>query len=310
MNAAKPELAIDRNAAKEALVVFVHGFLGSAQETWANFPALLPNDPSLKPYDFHFWGYPTRLDLVYTITKYFWTDDPNIVTVGHGLRTLLDHDAQGYRKLVLVGHSMGGLVIQAFILEEIARGRRDHLDRLTEVILYGTPSGGLHKASWGGFLKNQIQDMSVSGAFIQDLRNQWKQCIDDRRADPTRAANFRLTLVAGMQDTFVPQESALDPFPFDEKEIVPGNHTAMVKPRAYDELSYRVLQQRLRRGTLTVEQRQQILGQSDNVIARINRVRAAEELGDSDDLCALAADLAGGPSSILRWSSALGLASP
>lgn len=44
---------------------------------------------------------------------------------------------------------MGGLVIQAFILEELAKASGKYLDRLTEVVLYGTPSGGLGKAWWG-----------------------------------------------------------------------------------------------------------------------------------------------------------------
>ena len=62
------------------------------------------------------------------------------------------------------------------------------------------------------------------------MRRRWKELIDDKRADQDRAACFRLTLVAGMKDKFVPQESSLNPFPFDEKEIGPGNHTQMVKP--------------------------------------------------------------------------------
>ena len=65
-----------------------------------------------------------------------------------------------YKKLILIGHSMGGLVIQAFIIEELLNGRRKHLDRLTEVLLYGTPSAGLEKAYWGRFFKEQLADMS------------------------------------------------------------------------------------------------------------------------------------------------------
>jgi hypothetical protein len=42
--------------------------------------------------------------------------------------------------------------------------------RIAEVLLFGTPSGGMLMAGIGGWLKNQIVDMSVFGAFIKDLR--------------------------------------------------------------------------------------------------------------------------------------------
>ena len=207
---------------KQGLVVFAHGFTGDAVETWDGFTELVRTNPDLGPYDFVFWGYPSALKLTYAVTKYFWEDDPQIETIGRGLRTLLNNLPGVYEKLVLVGHSMGGLVIQAFILEEIAKGSHQHLDRLTEVVLYGTPSGGLEKAWWGSFFKNQIADMSDCGPFIKKLRDGWKQWIDDQRADPNRIARFRLTLVAGMKDKFVPTDSSLDPFPFDEHEYLSG----------------------------------------------------------------------------------------
>ena len=144
---------------KEAAVVFVPGFTGDAVKTWTGFPDMLAEDPDLGRYDFYFWGYPSNLKLSYMLTKYFWEDDPNLTTIGRGLRTLLDSTIAGYEKLVLVGHSMGGLVIQASVLEEIGREARSHLDRITEIALYAAPSGGKHEARWGSFLKNQIADM-------------------------------------------------------------------------------------------------------------------------------------------------------
>jgi pimeloyl-ACP methyl ester carboxylesterase len=292
-----------------AAIFFVHGFTGSAAATWGDFQKLLVADRELVDHDVFSWGYPTKLNLAYTITKHFWSDDPNIQTIGHGLRTELDHRAGGYQRLVLVGHSMGGLIIQAFILGEILNRRPQHLDRLTEVVLMGTPSGGLKQAQWGSFLKNQIADMSAAGEFIQDLRSQWKQLIDDQRPNLKRAANFRLSLVAGMKDTFVPQSSSLDPFPLDDKEVVPGNHTEMVKPISSADLVYLVLKQRLSRGTLTRSEWERINGESAEVIQAINRIRAAAALGDTADLVDLAGErLALQHSTMPLVDRALGLA--
>lgn len=283
-----------------AAVVFIHGFTGAAISTWDGFPNRLIQDPDLTDYDFYFWEYPTDLKLRYAITKYFWEDDPTIGTIGQGLRTLLDHSMEPYGKLVLVGHSMGGLVIQAFILEEIQKEQPSrHLDRLTEVILYGTPSGGLKSAGWGAFLKRQIADMDDCGVFIKKLRSGWNQMVDDRRPDPSRKAQFRLTLVAGMKDEFVLQESSLNPFPLDESEIVPGNHTEMVKPDIVGDLPYRVLKKRLIRPALTKLQRRLIQGEDEEVIRQIHRIDAATDLDDLETLMEIATKLLNHPESQL-----------
>lgn len=309
MDTNNPHIVINQNSTKkEAAVIFAHGFTGGAVGTWDGFEALLKNDRELDGHDYFFWAYPSQLKLRYAVTKYFWEDDPNIDTIGRGLRTLLNTYVGEYKKIILVGHSMGGLVIQAFILEEIAGGKRNHLDRITEVVLYGTPSGGLKKAGWGSFLKNQIADMNDYGPFIQKLRSGWTQLIDDKRSDPDRVAQFRLTLVAGMKDQFVPQESSLDPFPFDEHELAPGNHTEVVKPSVVGEFPYRILKNRLLRPSLTASERRLISGESDEAVRQMKRVQAAAELGDVDVLVDLAKELLNKQTRMPRVEKVLGLA--
>lgn len=255
--------------------------------------ALFSNDPETQGFEFHEWGYPTRFSFQYlkNLHMRLWADDPDIRTIGQGLRTFLNVRAQAATKLMLVGHSMGGLVIQAFIIEEVLRGAREHLDRLTEVVLYGTPSGGLLKARIASLLKNQIADMNDLGPFITKLRSEWQRLIDDQRADPARLARFRLTLIAGMSDTFVPQESSLSPFVIDEKEIVPGDHGSMIKPVARDDVRYLVLRRRLLRGSPTQKERELVLGESQEVVQTLSRIEAAVNLHDLDYLLELAGDL-------------------
>jgi pimeloyl-ACP methyl ester carboxylesterase len=290
------------------LVLFSHGFMGESVATWGGFPSLLQADPQLGEYDFCFWGYPSSLNPIYLVSRLVWSDNPDLDTLGLGLRTFLDNACQSYKKIILVAHSMGGLIVQLFILQEITAGRRVHLNRLTEVVLYGTPSGGLVKANLVDLLlgNDQAADMGRFGPFIKELRAQWKMRIDDRRA--TDPSPFRLTLVAGMMDKFVPQTSSLDPFPFDEKEIVPGNHTQMVKPASALDLCYLVLRSRLLRGTPSQTEREILLGESTIVIERINRVRAAAQLYDVDDLVAQAASLLQGPVTLPLVERVLGLA--
>ncbi len=84
---------IQRTPAADALVVFVHGFTGTALETWGKFPEFLKADLDLQKFDFLFWGYPTSINFLYSISRYFWTDNPDIATVGQALRSLLAYRA-------------------------------------------------------------------------------------------------------------------------------------------------------------------------------------------------------------------------
>lgn len=275
----------------ETLVVFIHGFTGADQATWGPFPELLTADRELTDYVPFFWGYPSELNLAYLITKFGWKDDPDIPTIAEGLRTMLDTGSAGYRKLVLVGHSMGGLVIQKFIVDELRKNRHQHLERLTHVILFGTPSGGHAVAQWFGLFKNQVADMSRLSPFIKTLRNDWARLVDGRRAAPDTPVQFLLTLVAGMQDEFVPQWSSLDPFSFGEKAIVPGDHITLVKAQTRNDLAYQVVKQQLLRSTLTFAERQRLNGADPAVVVLMEQIRAAADLEDTDGLQRIAATL-------------------
>ena len=67
-----------------------------------------------------------------------------------------------------MAHSMGGLVAQRCICDN-----KSLRDRITHLFLYGTPSKGLHKATYVGRLKRQIRDMGTGSKFIEELRADW-----------------------------------------------------------------------------------------------------------------------------------------
>lgn len=285
-------------------VVFIHGFTGDSG-TWDSFPLLLQQDPKLKDYEFHFWQYPSTLNLSYVITKYFWTDDPSITVIGQSLRTLLEAKAADADRLMLVAHSMGGLVAQAFVLEEISRQSGKYLDRLTEIVLCGTPSAGLTAGLFGSPLKNQIADMNAYGAFIQKLRAAWSLEVDGKRSDPQRLAKFRLTPIAGEKDKFVPLPTSIGPFKLDEHFIVPGDHLKMVKPLTHSDVVYRIVRQRLESDTPTATQLNFV---AETQLAFMSRVSAARDFGETSMLLELAKELADAKMDLPLVRRELGLA--
>ncbi len=106
--------------------------------------------------------------------------------------------------------------------------------RVGHVFLFGTPSNGLTKATWLPFWKRQIDDMAPTSPFIEDLTQRWKAQFEPRPP-------FRFFAIAGEADQFVPPESSIATFPFEQRQVVPGNHLEIVKPTEVQNLSVQVV---------------------------------------------------------------------
>ena len=124
---------------------------------------------------------------------------------------------------------MGGLVVQRALVDDPELARRTD-----KVVLFGTPSAGLRKASWVFFWKRQLRNMAKGSEFITELRRDW-----DARFEPE--PGFGLMVVAGERDQFVPSESSLAPFPRHVHHVVPGDHLSMVRAADSDSPSVRLL---------------------------------------------------------------------
>ena len=228
-----------RPATKGAGIVFIHGFGGDAEATWGRFPFWLALDKRLDGWGLYSLGYSThlRVDVVG-----LWSADPDLGKVALRLATEAQHGVLGgLKSLCLVAHSMGGLATQRALLDDPELARRT-----SHVFLYGTPSGGLVKASWARFLKPQLNDMASDGAFIRTLREKWSA--DFHHGEGLKLP-FEFCAIAGERDEFVPAESSLGPFAVPRYQgrrwVVPGNHVEIVKPAAADSLSVTVLLDRL-----------------------------------------------------------------
>lgn len=200
-------------------ILFIHGFGGDAYATWGDFPRLLVEEPRLNGWDVRSFGYATSLMPDGTG---LWTGDPDIPVVARQLITSVESELD-YTGFTLIGHSMGGLVAQRAILDD-----EKLRNRLTNVFLFGTPSAGLIKAwpfrfSLLRLLKRQASSMGWGSAYIMDLRSRWDEM--SRNGLP-----FKMMVVAGAEDEFVPIQSSLDPFPTELSAVVSGDHLSIVKP--------------------------------------------------------------------------------
>ncbi|HUI22359.1 MAG TPA: tetratricopeptide repeat-containing protein [Methylocella sp.] len=219
----------------EAAIVFVHGFTGVAETTWDKFPDFLADTPGLADWDIYTLGYDSHLKID---IPGLWAADPDLRKVAYKMKTDAGVGQLGrYRSLCLIAHSMGGLAVQRVLLDDPKlRARVSH------VFLFGTPSGGLAKASLMQFLKPQLRDMARDGQFIKTLRGEWDATFSRQNQ---KQLPFKFFAVGGERDEFVPFESSLGPFPEEaypeSRFVVPGHHLQIVKPASAESPSVQLV---------------------------------------------------------------------
>jgi len=213
------------------LVIFIHGFTGDYKDTWDIFPQQLSKDERLSDFDFLLWGYPSNL----------FKKNPSITRVGEHLLSELQLLDMKYSDVVLIGHSMGGLVIRASIVSALSAGKANNLGRIRHVILFGVPNEGIDKADYvPSFINSQVSDMRTTSEFIIDLRNEWIQRVFGPAKEDDYHKRIPTKTVVGLEDHFVPEDSVKSFFP--GYLVTDGDHVSMVKPSTVDHLSYKIVQ--------------------------------------------------------------------
>ena len=134
-NTTESSFVVGPGASKNIVFVFIHGIFGDAQGTWYNkhakkyFYDLMKVDPIYKGADVFVYGFPS---------SYWGTNAWSIQTAVADLdQTLRANNVDGYKQIVIVAHSMGGLVAEQYLLtfRKIAR-------KVPLLFLFSTPQEG------------------------------------------------------------------------------------------------------------------------------------------------------------------------
>ncbi len=159
----------ERNEKKDRVIVFVHGIFGSAKDTWTcprgNFywPTALLSDPAFADSDVYVAAYESPFV-------------GNSMTIDELVSSLLnrfqsDH-VFGHREVVFVAHSLGGLVVQRFLLTH-----RDFAKQVPFIVFYSTPESGAqiarlaHIFSSDPLLKEMLP--GDQNDYLLNLENEW-----------------------------------------------------------------------------------------------------------------------------------------
>lgn len=205
-------------------VVFVHGF-NSGPETWNSICNRLQADPGFPNDRFQLvrFKYPTQLFQINPVSRI-----PSVADCGDALGTFLDSTCADAGAIVLVGHSMGGLVIEAYLVGRL-NGNGGQLKRIRGVIQFATPNRGSNALFNFRDLCSKIAGKNPQNEALQTLAENTDDTLRTIERQVLRASEITPTtcpipfqVFYGMEDRIVTKVSARGPF--DEPGALPGNH--------------------------------------------------------------------------------------
>lgn len=246
-NRMKPPIEFLKKENKKNLLIFIHGFT-SDSNTWTNsmkqpLPEMLLEEGFInKNFDVGYFNYFTKLvdfkntrlsaGLVRTLFGGSSKIKKNI-----GIKNLSDHlkssieiYCEEYENIVLIAHSMGGLISKAFILDDI----NENEDTKVKLFLsLAVPHKGSNWANIGGKLarKNpQVIDLKPLSNFLDKVNDDW---IQQKNSLPKTIYYY------GQYDEIVEEQNAIS-FQVGKKLKVACNcdHFDICKPETKDSIVY------------------------------------------------------------------------
>lgn len=198
------------------VIIFIHGFAGYASETFGEIPELLMEEAKLEGWDLFPLGYSEHV--VPDLGKQVWASVEDMERVVDHLQTSLQYKFGGYKRIALLAHGLGGLVVQRALVSV----KDSILKRISHVICFGTPSSGLPAETITKWNNASLSALTAGSSFITALRTQW----NDRFAE---TYPFVFSAVAGTDDEYIPTHSSLKPFKEEHRNTVQGNHFGMIQ---------------------------------------------------------------------------------
>jgi predicted alpha/beta hydrolase family esterase/tetratricopeptide (TPR) repeat protein len=267
------------------LVLFVHG-LGGGQGTWGAFDELLKKDADIKKrITVAECRFPTRLCRFLPT----WKSTP-LQDLAKGLATEIRTRYKDYQKILLVCHSLGGLIAKRFIIDEF---KQSAPLPVREVIFFATPHYGssfANRADLFSIEHRHLRQLRTDSDFIDSINEDWVTFKCEARVG--------CTYVVGGQDAIVSRHSAGAGRGLNVEFISDKGHSDIVKPKSVDDISFLLVKQAaLRllsdRGDDLAELRNAIQRHDSSKVAGlvINRGRSWIETSEAVDAIVLLRDV-------------------
>ncbi|HDL00716.1 MAG TPA: hypothetical protein ENH23_00590, partial [candidate division Zixibacteria bacterium] len=208
-------------------VILVHGFMGDIRKTWGGFPELLNSDTEIDC-EIAQYGYSTS----------YWPligKDASIHNLAEGLLTEirsrcdLEND-----EIILVGHSLGGLVIRKMLLNLHTKNVKHNIQKICFYAVPQDGSGLTNLPSMIAFRNSKLKALCKDSNYVEEINDLWSYAELNNQ--------FDILSVVGGKDAVVNSNSSKSIFRDHPVEtIIDAGHLNITKPKDSNDLSFILL---------------------------------------------------------------------
>ncbi|PRP66498.1 caspase family protein [Nonlabens agnitus] len=206
--------------------VFVHGFSGEAHKSFGEVPKLLAQDSDMDGWDLFPLGF--SQNNMPEMGHDIWASSLDLQKLADNIASGIRHKFEDYKRVALVGHSLGGLAIQMAMLQL----KPEERSIISHIILMATPNKGI-LAKDNKEVEKRHQNLFSTGTFIQNLRKEWNASFS--------TPDFTLKNAVGTDDNLVGTENSFGVFDVSSDVLVAGDHFSMVQPEDTDHDGYQLI---------------------------------------------------------------------
>mgnify|MGYP003634608282 CR=1 FL=1 len=207
-------------------IVFVHGLSGSPQKTWKSMLKYFCEDQDFDNHNIDCFEFPTKI-----LQLPFLAKPPGLRSMAEGLKTFLEEKHGKSDSVLVIAHSLGGLIVRQLVISRIRDNRPCGLDRLA---LIAVPINGSMLANVCSKVSRWNPQLKELGKDVEALMEQnlaWAQLkVED---------NLSVKYLLGGIDRVVPH---MEMFPLIDSEkravLINSDHRSIVVPDSKDDLRF------------------------------------------------------------------------
>jgi hypothetical protein len=232
------------------VIALLHGIgAKDALDYWQPFLNVLQNDEQMESFDLFVWKYPTHLEpslwrnLLDSVKGSTLRESaPRIKLLGGTWNTTYQTQLSKYQEVLLICHSMGGLVVKSWIIDALEQGQGACLNALRHVAFYATPHEGAPittTASWN----KQLKEMQLDSPFIGEVARCWHDHVvawKGKALDPSTHLYNRYIphlVIAGVNDNIVPYKFTT--IKGMDTTLVQRDHSQVIQPADASDTRYK-----------------------------------------------------------------------
>jgi hypothetical protein len=211
-------------------VVFVHGLAGNPAKSWGKMISVCATDPAFDNYSLSCFSYPSKRFRIP-----FTSPIARLQELARGLETELETLHSERREVILVAHSLGGLIVRQYVMNAV-KSNRPFI--ATKLMLFAVPNTGSALAAAAKTVpwdNGVLEQLGFNSDILDMLNEDWV-----RYAVETK---LPVQYVVGGADTIVKPESARPFYGQDNVSTLVGQtHRSIVDATGIDDIRYAVLQ--------------------------------------------------------------------